>query len=140
MESINDPGSVDSIMSNLHNQFNKIKEEAIRRCHSGMAGGHMGLRKTMDQVQRRFYWLSWQGDVARFCRRCTACCSNHRGRLPRKALLQPTEASAPFEDCLLILLVLIVNLIEATPGFLLVSIHKLNGPKLSRFEIRKPAQ
>ena len=57
----------------------------------------MGLRKTMNQVQRRFYWLTWRGDVARYCRRCNACCSYHRGKLARTAPLQPIEAGAPFE-------------------------------------------
>lgn len=74
-----------------------LKEEAIRRCHSGMVGGHMGLRKTIEQVHRRFYWLTWRGDISRYCRRCIACCSYHRGKLARTAPLQPIEAGAPFE-------------------------------------------
>jgi len=58
-----------------------LRSEAIKRCHTGMAGGHMGTKKTIDQVQRRFYWVKWRGDTARYCRQCLECCSYHRGKL-----------------------------------------------------------
>jgi len=73
------------------------KEEAIRRCHAGMAGGHLGTKKTLDQVQRRFFWNKWRADTARYCKRCPECCSYHRGKLPRTAPLQPIITGAPFE-------------------------------------------
>jgi hypothetical protein len=74
-----------------------LKEAAFRRSHICMVGGHLGLRKTMDHVIRRFYWLTWRSDVARYHRRCVACCSYHCGRLARTALLQPIETGAPFQ-------------------------------------------
>jgi len=74
-----------------------MREEAIKQCHAGMAGGHMGIRRTLDQVQRRLYWLTWRGDTARYCRRCHECSSYHRGKLPRSAPLQPIIPGAPFE-------------------------------------------
>ena len=74
-----------------------LKTEAIRRCHTGMTGGHLGTKKTIDQIQRRFFWVKWRADVGRYCRRCPECCSYHRGKLPRSGLLQPIIAGAPFE-------------------------------------------
>ena len=74
-----------------------IRQDLIQKSHSGMCGGHLGTRKTMDQVQRRAYWIGWRGDVARFCKRCTNCSSYHRGQLPRSAPLRPIIAGAPFE-------------------------------------------
>jgi len=32
--------------------------EVLRLCHTGTVGGHFGVKKTMDQVQRRFYWAT----------------------------------------------------------------------------------
>jgi len=55
-----------------------LREEAIRYSHTGMAGGHLGTKKTIDQVQPRFCWTSWRGDTARYCHRCTECSSYHR--------------------------------------------------------------
>jgi len=75
----------------------QLREEGLQLCHTGMTDGHMDIRRTMDQVQRRLYWLTWRGDTARYCRRCPECNSYHRGRLPRSAPLQPIIAGAPFE-------------------------------------------
>ena len=74
-----------------------LRHEAVKRCHTGMAGGHLGAKKTTFQVCRRFYWHGWKGDVTRFCRRCVECSSYHRGQLPRTAPLHPIETGAPFE-------------------------------------------
>jgi len=74
-----------------------LRETAIRSCHVGMAGGHLGAKKTLDQVQRRFYWSTWRSDTVRYGRRCPKCCAYHRGQLPRSAPLQPIIAGAPFE-------------------------------------------
>jgi hypothetical protein len=74
-----------------------LREKVITESHGGMTGGHMGLSKTCDQVQRRAYWLGWRRDTVRFCRRCDECCRYFRGQLPKNGPLQPIMAGAPFE-------------------------------------------
>jgi transposase InsO family protein len=74
-----------------------LRHEAIRRCHTGMTGGHLGTKKTLNQVQRRFFWPTWRRDTARYCRLCPECNEYHRGKLPRSGPLQPIIAGAPFE-------------------------------------------
>jgi len=74
-----------------------LRSEAMSRCHAGIVGGHLGVKKTVFQVGGRFYWHHWQSDVKRFCRRCIVCGSYHRGKSPRTAPLQPIEAGASFE-------------------------------------------
>lgn len=74
-----------------------LREDIMKNSHGGMSGGHMGIAKTCDQVQRRAFWLGWRADVVRFCRRCVECCTYHRGQLPRNAQLQPIVCGAPFE-------------------------------------------
>ena len=32
------------------------RQEVVMRAHTGFTGGHLGVRKTQDQVQRRAYW------------------------------------------------------------------------------------
>jgi len=41
-------------------------DEALRQCHAGVTAGHFGIRKTLDQVRRRFYWPTWKEDTERF--------------------------------------------------------------------------
>ena len=65
--------------------------------HGGMYGGHMGIRRTIEQVQKRGYWRYWRRDVRRFCRQCQTCAEYFRGQLPRTAHLQPLLTGAPFE-------------------------------------------
>ena len=73
------------------------RQDFIRKAHTGMCGGHLGIRRTMDQVQRRAYWDGWRRDVRRFCRQCPNCNGYFRGQLPRSAPLQPMVTGAPFE-------------------------------------------
>ena len=49
------------VPATLHHDF-------ISPAHTGMCGGHLSVRRTLDQVQRRGFWLSWRRDVRRFCR------------------------------------------------------------------------
>jgi len=62
-------------------------DEVLRLCHSGTVGGHFGVRKTLDQVRRKFYWLSWKGDTRRFVRQCAECNTYHRGKLTKQGPL-----------------------------------------------------
>jgi transposase InsO family protein len=73
------------------------RKEIIRLAHTGLTGGHLGLKKTLAQVQRRAYWYEWRADVARFCRQCTECAAYHRGPPPRSSVLQQMVVGAPFE-------------------------------------------
>jgi Integrase zinc binding domain len=48
-----------------------------------MIGGHYGIKKTCNQLQRRPYWISWRKDCERFVRRCPQCATYRRGKPPR---------------------------------------------------------
>jgi len=74
-----------------------LREDYLQRAHSGMCGGHLGVRRTWDQVQRRAFWFGWRRDVQRFCRQCPNCSGYFRGQLPRSGELQPMLTGAPFE-------------------------------------------
>ena len=74
-----------------------LRQDFMLRTHTGMCGGHLGLRRTLDQIQRRAFWRGWRRDVQRFCRQCPNCSSYFRGQLPRTGPLQPMLSGAPFE-------------------------------------------
>ena len=75
------------------------RTEFIMRCHEGMTGGHRAFRATLDQVQRRGFWVGWRRDVKRYCRQCKNCVCYHRGRLPRSGPLQPMVVGHIMERC-----------------------------------------
>ena len=74
----------------------ELREEIMRRAHQE-ATGHLGVRKTLEQVRRRAFWKSWRRDVERYCRRCTECCRYHRGGAPRQGRLQDMVIGSPGE-------------------------------------------
>lgn len=74
-----------------------LRKDFMTRVHAGMAGGHLGIRRTLDQVRRRAFWRGWRRDVQIHCRQCDRCASYHRGSLPKTAPLQPMITGAPFE-------------------------------------------
>ena len=41
--------------------------------HDSIFGGHLGIKKTKDRIQKNFYWPDMQGDVTSFCRSCDVC-------------------------------------------------------------------
>jgi transposase InsO family protein len=75
----------------------EMRLQFMRDAHAGMTGGHMGIRRTREQVRRRGYWLGWANDVRRFCQRCAQCNRYHRGNPPRQGPLQPLPCGATGE-------------------------------------------
>ena len=73
------------------------REEFMRLAHTGLTGGHLGVRRTRWQVRRRAYWVGWSGDVKRFCQRCSPCNQYRRGLPPRQGALQPLPCGEPWE-------------------------------------------
>lgn len=82
----------------------KFRQSVIRLAHDGEAG-HMGVRKTYDRLQHKFFWPRLKRDVAKFIRTCHVCqlAGKPNQKIP-VAPLQPIPAkSKPFEyllvDC-----------------------------------------
>ena len=71
------------------------REEVMRRAHCE-AAGHLGVRKTLEQVRRRAFWKGWRGDVEQYCRLCERCSRYHRGA-PRQGRRQDMVVGAPWE-------------------------------------------
>ena len=67
-------------------------DDVLRQCHAGVVGGQFGIRRTRDQVKRRYYWPSWKHDTRRFCQRCLECNTYHRGKPKKQGPLKPVLA------------------------------------------------
>jgi len=58
----------------------KLREVVAKCCHNGLNGAHLGIKKTLDQVQQRYFWPTWKTDVAKYCRQCSECKRSSRFR------------------------------------------------------------
>jgi len=66
-----------------------MRKDFLEKVHAGMNGGHLGIRRTLDQVRRRAFWPGWRVDVRRHCKQCQNSNGYFRGHLPRSGRLQP---------------------------------------------------
>jgi len=73
------------------------RPEIIRQAHSDFTGGHLGERRTLEQVRRRAYWVGWAADTRRFHRQCAVCACYKRGKAPQQGPLQSMTVGMPWE-------------------------------------------
>ena len=59
--------------------------------------GHLSVRKTTDNVRKRFYWIGYTTDIELYCLTCHTCGSRN-GPIPRaRAPMQSIKTGYPLE-------------------------------------------
>jgi hypothetical protein len=53
-----------------------VRTQIISAYHDSALAGHPGIQRTLEKVQRRFWWRSMALDVDRYVRTCDACQGN----------------------------------------------------------------
>lgn len=75
------------IVKDTHHQFHQLvlpkehQEMVLKALHDD--SGHQGVDRTLDQVQKRFYWPFTAKDVDAYCKNCIRCIT--RKTLPKRA-------------------------------------------------------
>jgi transposase InsO family protein len=85
------PETLQTVMPTEYRSF------VMHQAHAGFGSGHMGERRTLDQVRRRAYWAGWASDVRRMLRACPECCSFQHGPNRRQGQLQKLTVGMPWE-------------------------------------------
>jgi hypothetical protein len=67
----------------------KVKASILAECHDAKLSGHLGSQKTLEQVQRRFYWPGMDGEVRQYVTSCDACQRNKPSQQSPPGLMQP---------------------------------------------------
>jgi len=67
----------------------KVKASILAECHDAKLSGHLGSQKTLEQVQRRFYWPKMDEEVRAYVTSCDACQRNKPSQQATPGLLQP---------------------------------------------------
>ena len=71
-----------------------VRGRVFRMHHEPVYCGHLGSAKTLERVQRSFFWPGIKSDVENFCRQCPACQSSKNRS--QKPFGLPNPFSAPF--------------------------------------------
>ena len=76
----------------------KLKRAIMQVAHGSIMGGHMGIKKTTDKIQRAFYWPGIQADVTGFCKSCAVCQKTvSKGSVPKVPLEKLPLIEKPFK-------------------------------------------
>ncbi len=77
--------------------------QVLSVAHDHELSGHLGIRKTYDQLLKHFFWPSMKSDVAKFCKSCHACqIAGKPNQIPPPAPLKPIPVlGEPFERILI---------------------------------------
>ena len=70
------------------------RDLVLREGHDARYAGHLGIRKTIELLQRDFYWPTLVQDVTTYVRTCEECQRNKASNLKPSGLLQPLEIPA----------------------------------------------
>ena len=68
-----------------------LRHRIIMECHDPVWCGHGGREKTLDLVQRAFYWPGMAADVKSYVQNCVSCQRNKSSNQAPGGLLQPLE-------------------------------------------------
>ena len=75
----------------------KYRNEILEQLHGSKTAGHMGLRKTLEKVRTRYYWVGMSAYVRSFVRKCNLCARRKSPPKKRRAPLQQYRVGAPLE-------------------------------------------
>ena len=75
-----------------------LRRQLMELAHESIMGGHMGVKKTTDKIQKAFYWPGIQGDVSRHCKSCDICQKTvNKGSVPKVPLQKMPLIDMPFK-------------------------------------------
>ena len=81
-----------------------VVSQVLCALHNHPSAGHLGISKTLEKVQRRFYWHGMREDVKMRVRRCVPCAEvNDTCKLPKAPLINtkvghPLQRVAIYQD------------------------------------------
>ncbi len=50
-----------------------LRNKVLERFHSHKLAGHLGVKKTLNKIKKRFYWRLMNKDITKFIKRCKIC-------------------------------------------------------------------
>lgn len=75
-----------------------VRAEILRTHHDDPQGGHFGIKRTLDTIQRKYYWQGLPSDVKNHVKTCQVCQENRTPRhKPYGMLERVAQPTRPFE-------------------------------------------
>ena len=74
-----------------------FRRAILSECHGSLTCGHFGVKKTLQRLRQRFYWLGMRRDVEEWYRTCDVCSAKKGPHTRPRGLLQLYNVGAPLE-------------------------------------------
>lgn len=65
------------------------QKDVLSLYHDSILGGHLGFRKTLESIRRRYWWKGLRKDVMEYVSSCDICQKNKKDRRPPAGKLKP---------------------------------------------------
>ena len=75
----------------------EYKKLVLNQVHNTVTGGHLGVRKTLSKVKKRYFWYKMRQDVKYWCAKCDICASKKAPCRKPRAPMQQYIVGAPWE-------------------------------------------
>jgi len=73
------------------------KDLVLENCHNAVTAGHMGIRRTLASVRRRFFWPRLRRDIQQWIGSCAVCASRKPTLRKRRGPMQDYRVGEPLE-------------------------------------------
>ena len=80
------------------------REDVLTQLHDHVTAGHLGTTKTIDKVQKRFYWYKYKEFIENWVKKCPQCQARCLPHLRPKAPMSQNRVGVPMERVCLDLL------------------------------------
>ena len=68
-----------------------LRKDILFECHDVFYSGHMGITKTLKQIETNFWWPKLRDDVKTYVNTCDVCQRSKASTTRIAGLLQPLE-------------------------------------------------
>lgn len=72
-------------------------DQFLLACHDDVTAGHLGVTKTLDKIEKRFYWPGMRKQIIRYVLSCVDCQTKKRAQDRPAGYLTPIRSNQPFE-------------------------------------------
>jgi transposase InsO family protein len=76
---------------------NSFKKYILYQLHDSVTAGHLGVKKTLQNIRKRFFWIGLRKDVETWCKKCTICASRKSPQMKNKAPMKQFNCGARWE-------------------------------------------
>lgn len=74
-----------------------LREQVLIENHSLVTAGHLGIRKTLIRLRKKYYWPGMVSDVKKFVNSCEPCLEIKIPQQKPAGLMHTTKASGPWD-------------------------------------------